>query len=90
MELLKQSLEKIPEKKKKGFVEMQKFVTGVGTHRLSWNKEQLAKEVLYEIPEQLVGYMKSKNFKPVGDRRGESSQTSAQRYDSPPPAYTPF
>jgi len=72
------------------FVEMQKFVTGVGTHRLSWNKEQLAKEVLNEIPDQLVGYMKSKNFKPVGDRRGECSQSSAQRYDSPPPAYTPF
>jgi len=77
------------------FVEMQKFVSGVGTHRLNWNKEHLAREVLFEIPEQLVGYMKSKNFKPVGARRSQqssqqSSQHPAQRYQSPPPAYTPF
>ena len=73
------------------FVEMQKFVSGVGTHRLNWNKEHLAREVLFEIPEQLVGYMKSKNFKPVGTRKPQqqqSSQQPAQRYQSPPPAYT--
>ena len=78
------------------FVEMQKFVSGVGTHRLNWNKEHLAREVLFEIPEQLVGYMKSKNFQPVGPRRSQqqqqqsSQQPPAQRYQSPPPAYTPF
>lgn len=45
------------------FVEMAKFLRGgQGTQ---WNKEMLAKEVLLEIPEQLVGYMKSKNFKPL-------------------------
>merc|ERR1719384_2714161 len=42
------------------FVEMQKFVTGG-----RWNKELLAREVLFEIPEQLVSYMKSKNFLPM-------------------------
>ena len=72
------------------FVEMQKFVTGVGTHQLSWNKEHLAREVLFEIPEQLVSYMKSKKFQPIGSRASVSSPSSAQRYDSPPPAYTPF
>ena len=58
------------------FVEMQKFVSGVGTHRLNWNKEHLAREVLFEIPEQLVGYMKSKNFQPVGTRRSQQQQSS--------------
>ena len=72
------------------FVEMQKFVSGVGTHQLSWNKEHLAREVLFEIPEQLVSYMKSKKFEPIGSRGSVSSPSSAQRYDSPPPAYTPF
>merc|ERR1711953_828876 len=74
------------------FVEMQKFVSGVGTHRLNWNKEHLAREVLFEIPEQLVGYMKSKNFQPVAPRRSQQQQQSqepVQRYQSPPPAYTP-
>jgi hypothetical protein len=48
------------------FVEMKKFVTG-NTGRPSqivWNKELLAREVLAEIPEQLVGYMKQKGYKP--------------------------
>jgi hypothetical protein len=45
------------------FVEMQKFVSGYGS-QARWNKEMLAREVLFEIPDQLVGYMKSKNFKP--------------------------
>ena len=45
------------------FVEMQKFVTGQGRYA-SWNKELLAREVLFEIPDQLVGYMKKKGFKP--------------------------
>ena len=75
------------------FVEMQKFVSGVGTFRLNWNKEHLAREVLFEIPEQLVGYMQSKNFQPMVTRRShqqQSSQQPAQRYQSPPPAYTSF
>lgn len=45
------------------FVEMQKFVSGHGS-AARWNKEFLAREVLAEIPEQLLGYMKTKNFKP--------------------------
>ena len=47
------------------FVEMQRFVRGSGS-QVSWNKEMLAREVLAEIPEQLVGYMKKKGFKPPG------------------------
>lgn len=49
------------------FVEMQKFITGSGTHYASWNKELLAREVLFEIPEQLVSYMRSKKFSPGGN-----------------------
>lgn len=45
------------------FVEMQKFVSGQGRYA-TWNKQLLAREVLFEIPDQLVGYMKKKGFKP--------------------------
>ena len=47
------------------FVEMQRFVRGTGSH-ITWNREMLAKEVLAEIPDQLVGYMKKKGFQPAG------------------------
>ena len=43
------------------FVEMKQFVSGGG----HWNKEQLAREVLAEIPAQLSSYMKKKSFKPL-------------------------
>ena len=42
------------------FVEMRQFVSGAG----SWDKEQLARSVLAEIPTQLCSYMKRKSFKP--------------------------
>jgi hypothetical protein len=42
------------------FVELRKFVHANG----SWSKEMLAKEVLAEIPDQLLSYMKSKGFQP--------------------------
>jgi len=42
------------------FVELRKFIHSNG----SWSKELLAKEVLAEIPDQLLSYMKSKGFKP--------------------------
>jgi len=42
------------------FVEMRKFIQRGG----SWSKELLAKEVLAEIPDQMLSYMKSKGFKP--------------------------
>ena len=45
------------------FVEMKKFVSGYGASA-RWNKEFLAREVLAEIPDQVLGYMKCKNFKP--------------------------
>jgi len=45
------------------FVELQKFVEGQGA-RARWNKELLAREVLAELPEQIVGYMQAKGFKP--------------------------
>ena len=38
------------------FVEMKQFVGGGG----HWNKEQLARSVLAEIPAQLSSYMKKK------------------------------
>ena len=47
------------------FVEMQRFVRGTGGH-VTWNREMLAKEVLAEIPDQLVGHMKKKGFQPPG------------------------
>ena len=43
------------------FVEMKQFVSGGG----HWDKEQLAREVLAEIPAQLASYMKKKSFKPL-------------------------
>ena len=43
------------------FVEMKQFLTGGG----HWDKEQLAREVLAEIPAQLASYMKKKSFKPL-------------------------
>lgn len=43
------------------FVEMRKFVGRDGR----WNKEMLAKEVLAEIPNQVVGWMKIRGVKPV-------------------------
>ena len=42
------------------FVEMRKFIQRGG----SWSKELLAKEVLAEIPDQMLSYMKSKGFNP--------------------------
>jgi len=63
------------------FVEMQKFVSGAGSHRATWNKDLLAREVLAEIPDQLVGYMRAKDFKPLGNEnvRGiNSGQQSSQ------------
>ena len=74
------------------FVEMQKFISNNGyNNQVTWNKELLAREVLAEIPEQLVGYMKSKKFQPPGN--SSSSQlypsTSGLGATSPPPAYSP-
>jgi len=82
------------------FVEMQKFVSGYGS-QARWNKEMLAREVLFEIPDQLVGYMKSKNFKPGMARRHVQSQQSLaytatpnlqmyQQVPDAPPAYSAF
>jgi len=42
------------------FVELRKFITGPS----QWNKEALAKEVLAEIPDQLVKWMMSKGITP--------------------------
>ena len=42
------------------FVELRKFVQRSGV----WSKEHLAKEVLAEIPGQMMSYMKSKGFTP--------------------------
>ena len=57
------------------FVEMQKFLRKQGSH-VTWNKEMLAKEVLAEIPDQLVGYMKKKGFAPPGKGNSKSAYPS--------------
>ncbi len=44
------------------FVELRKFL-GPGN---AWDKELLAKEVLAEVPRQMVGWMKTKGIKPGG------------------------
>ena len=43
------------------FVEMRKYVSQQGT----WDKEFLAKDVLAEIPKQVVGWMKKRGIKPM-------------------------
>ena len=45
------------------FVPLNKFLSGGGVPTL-WSHADLAKEVLAEIPDQMVGYMKSKGLKP--------------------------
>ena len=42
------------------FVELRKFVRGN-----TWDKEMLAKEVLYEIPNQLVHWMTQRKIQPL-------------------------
>ena len=44
------------------FVELRKFLMGQGG--FTWNKEALAKEVLAEIPKQLVSWMVKRGIKP--------------------------
>jgi len=75
------------------FVEMQKFVNRVGG-QVTWNKDLLAREVLFEIPDQLVGYMKSKRFQPLERKSVAGGQQAGSRLpyqpaSSPPPAYSP-
>ena len=60
------------------FVEMQKFFSGAGSHNATWNKDLLAREVLFEIPEQLVSYMRAKNFKPPGKIDSRRNYTAPQ------------
>merc|ERR1719394_1399511 len=74
------------------FVEMQNYVSNAGTHHARWNKELLAREVLFEIPEQLVGYMKSKKFMPLENRTGANPGPSGAPplHRTPPPAYSPY
>jgi len=75
------------------FVEMQKFVSGTGSHYVTWNKDLLAREVLFEIPDQLVGYMKAKKFKPIGAKKARQPQPNSHLPYNPsaqssPPGYT--
>jgi len=66
------------------FVELQRFVRGQGS-RTTWNKELLAKEVLEELPDQLVNYMSAKGHQPIG-RKAERKQ---DLYPTAPPMYYP-
>jgi len=57
------------------FVELQKFVEGQGVSA-RWNKDMLSREVLAELPDQIVSYMCSKGFKPgEGVVRGNSNES---------------
>lgn len=53
------------------FVPMRKFLrlAADGSDNVKWSKVALAKEVLAELPDQLLGYMKKHNLKPVMDIR---------------------
>ena len=55
------------------FVEMRKFIQKNGT----WSKEQLAAEVLAEIPGQMLSFMKSKGFTPPAASAASSSFTTS-------------
>ena len=48
------------------FVEVRKFIMnhGAGRAAATWNKEALAKEVLAELPNQVVSWMTKRNIKP--------------------------
>ena len=46
------------------FVELRKFLMNYGGGQMSWNKEALAKEVLAEVPKQLVAWMTKRGIKP--------------------------
>jgi hypothetical protein len=54
-------------------------------HNVSAAKAYLAKEVLAEIPDQVVGYMKSRNIKPKQSQAQHSTNTSSM---VPPPPYS--
>merc|ERR1719510_2401628 len=46
------------------FVELRKFLMNFGGGQMTWNKEALAKEVLAEVPKQLVSWMTKRGIKP--------------------------
>jgi len=54
-------------------------------HNVSTAKAYLAKEVLAEIPDQLVGYMKSRNIEPKQSQAHHSTNRSSM---APPPPYS--
>merc|ERR1719322_900443 len=61
------------------FVELRKFIQSNG----HWSKEQLAREVLAEIPAQMLSYMKSKGFKPpaVAASTGGGQPVTSNTFD---------
>jgi len=66
------------------FVEIQKFIN----HGGFWTKSELAKEVLAEIPDQVVGYMRSKHFLPATPVPGAAAGphgAAAARASAPAP-----
>jgi hypothetical protein len=60
------------------FVSLNRFLSKDG----SWvhSQAELAREVLYEIPEQIVGYMKQKGFKPQKPSEGGPNAPSFAQY----------
>ena len=64
------------------FVPFREFLGRYGND-LALSEAQLAKEVLAEIPEQIVGYMKKRGIKPRPPPQTHQSQASAP--SAPPP-----
>jgi len=80
------------------FVELQRFIEGRG-HSSRWNKDLLSREVLAELPDQIVGYMRAKGFRPgQGIRQGHGGAVSSRgssdvlypSVPSAPPPYSQF
>jgi len=87
-ELLTDNQGRVAERDIVQFVELQRFVSGQG-NRTRWNKELLAKEVLEELPDQLVDYMRAKGHHPTGKKKATTGGKSKDSFPSAPPPYRP-
>ena len=69
------------------FVELNRFVSG----ERGWDKELLAREVLAEMPEQIVGFMRAGGHTPREGPAGQGSYQKQPNYrpEGAPPPYTP-
>ena len=66
------------------FVPFREFLGGRFGHDLARSQAQLAKEVLAEIPEQFLSYMKKMNYKPKPPLQRQDTFASQQGGASAP------